>query len=154
MSIRIASVCHPSSVLLAVLAVASAHNELRESSPLIKAFDEMVRRVRRRVAAGESGILPVDVERIEVRLRRRVPKVLETDVRLCLFRAQEEESEWVFSMEELKGHEKLKDFFKWREVHGCKAVEGDPMERWRELRYRLQRALTVCSSMRSSHNIL
>ena len=124
--------------------MASAHGELRDSSPLVKAFDRMVRLVRRRLAAGESGILPVDVERIEVRLRRRVPKVLEADVRLCLFRTQEGDSEWTFSLEELKTHEKLKNFFKWREVHGCKAVEGDPMERWRQLRYRLQRVLYVC----------
>ena len=133
-------------MLLAVLAVASAHEEFRETSPLVKALDGMVRRVRRRVAAGESGILPVDVERIEVRLRRRLPKVLETDVRLCLFRVGEGEREWVFSVEELKTHEKLKDFFEWREKHGCKAVEGDPMERWRQLRYRVQRVLCVCWS--------
>lgn len=139
MSRRIASVCHPSSVLLAVLAVASAHGELRETSPLVKALDGMTRRVRRRLAAGEGSILPVDVERIEVRLKRRLPKVLEADVRLCLFRAQEGGDDWTFSLEELKTHEKLQDFFQWREAHGCKVVEGDPMERWRQLRIRLQR---------------
>ena len=79
------------------------------------------------MAAGESGILPVDVERIEVRLRRRVPKVLEADVRLCLFRAEEGDSEWTFSLEELKTHEKLKDFFTWREAHGARL--------WREIRW-------------------
>lgn len=74
---RTAECCHPSSVILAVITMAS-HMNLKEGSPLLKALDGMLLRVKSRLnqSAQEICILPMDTEKIQLRLQRRVPKLL------------------------------------------------------------------------------
>ena len=85
---RLCEKCHPASTLLAVITYTSVNTKkVRDQSPILKLLDQMVLRVKARLTQSlhEICILPTDIEKIQLRLQRRIPAIIATDVNLCLY---------------------------------------------------------------------
>ena len=159
---RTAECCHPSSIILAVITAAS-HMNLKEGSPFLKALDGMLLRVKTRLnhSVQDICILPMDTEKIQLRLQRRIPKLIEMDVKLCLYVMQRQIEgnhevpimDSLYSMESLRSNEKMADFFRWRESHSTTMPTDstDPVERWKQLRIKLRQYI-VCLQFHSLHS--
>ena len=87
----------------------------------------MVLRVKARLTRSlhEICILPTDIDKIELRLKRRIPEIIATDVSLCLYtmrhivevpigQEEEEEEQPLYSVCDLQHNEKMTDFARWR----------------------------------------
>lgn len=123
---------------------------LKEGSPILKALDGMLLRVKSRLnqSIQEICILPMDTEKISLRLQRRVPKLIEMDAKLCLYSMQQQTegshdipiTDSLYSVESLRTNKKMDDFFRWRELRSeAKSTNlVDPVERWKQLRKELR----------------
>ena len=122
----------------------------------------MVLRVKARLTRSlhEICILPTDIEKIQLRLHRRIPEIIATDVNLCLYTMQHivevpigrEEGgggSTLYSVQDLQYNEKMADFMRWRsEREQVKMIEQQANEieeqsenvadRWKQLREKLR----------------
>lgn len=163
---RLCEKCHPASTLLAIITYSSVYTKIvKDQSPVLKLLDQMVLRVKVRLTRSlhEICILPTDIEKIQLRLKRNIPEIIATDVNLCLYTMQhtveiplgregegENEGETaLYSLHDLQHNEKLADFARWRsereqvkttEQHTNEAEERSEnvIDMWKQLREKLR----------------
>lgn len=146
--------CHPSSLLLAIITYASSHRDVKDNSLALKLLDRMILSIKARISRclHELCILPTDIEKIRLRLQRRLPTIISTDVNLCLYAMQptvevpvERDDGLAVAMQELQHDSRMADFFRWRQERQGGARQesketqpGRAVDMWKEMREKLR----------------